>query len=208
MQVNTSLARLGPAKRAPLLLAAAACLFALAGCGSQSGSSDGLTRGAVDSGGLTANERQAAQSSLDGLQNSNVSFQLLAITKWVQSVPTACRVRLSSQNPTTFDVYVFWVPWLASEPYAWLNMNVSTDPRKSTLSLGTVEPVLSGGRLKRNGRSISPGSIDTTLLSRYGARQAAKGREIMTAHAGGAFSKPGANCQVLQNGSLRLLPNK
>jgi hypothetical protein len=209
--VNTS--RTGPVlakrSRALLLLVAAAGLFALAGCGGHAGGgSGGLARGPVDSGGLTARERQAAQSSLDGLQNSNVSFQLLAITKWVQRVPAACRVRLSSQNPATFDVYVFWIPWLASEPYAWLNMHVKTDPRKSTFHLGTVEPVLSGGRLKRNGRSISPGSIDTTLLSRYGPRQAAKGRQIMAAHAGDVFSKPGARCQVLQNGSLRLLPNK
>lgn len=206
MRMNASLTRTVLARRARLLFVAGACLFALAGCGG--GGSSSLTQGAVDSGGLTANERQAAQRSLDGLQNSNVSFQLVAITKWVQRVPAVCRVRLSSQNPATFDVYVFWIPWLASEPYAWLNMNVTTDPHKSTLHLGTVEPVLSGGRLKRNGRSISPGSIDTTLLSRYGPEQARKGREILTAHAGNVFSKPGGNCQVLQNGSLRLLPSK
>ncbi len=162
----------------------------------------------MDSGGLTARERQAAQTALDGLQNSNISFQLVSITKWVQRVPATCRVRLSSQNPTTFEVYVFWIPWLAAEPYAWLNMNLTSDQQKSTFHLGTVQPVLSGGTLKRNGRSINPGSIDTTLLARYGPQQAAKGQAIMTAHAGNVFSKPGAMCQVLQNGSLRLLPNK
>jgi hypothetical protein len=208
VRLSTSLTGTAGVRRVRLLLAAAACLLALAGCGGHGAGSSDLTQGPVDSGGLTAQERQAAQSSLDGLQNSNVSFQLVAISKWVQRVPAACRVRLSSRNPTTFEVYVFWIPWLASEPYAWLNMDVTTDPRKSTLHLGTVEPVLSGGRLKRNGRSISPGSIDTTLLSRYGPQQARKGREIMAAHAGDVFSKPGAQCQVLQNGSLRLLPSK
>ncbi len=194
--------------RARLLVVTAAGVLALAGCGNHAGDPGQLAQGAVDSGGLTAGERQAAQTALDGLQNSNISFQLVSITKWVQRVPATCRVRLSSQNPTTFEVYVFWIPWLAAEPYAWLNMNLTTDQRNSTFHLGTVQPVLSGGILKRNGRSISPGSIDTTLLARYGPQQAAKGQAIMTAHAGDVFSKPGAMCQVLQNGSLRLLPNK
>jgi len=195
--------------RGRLLLVAAAGVLALAGCSSHSAGSGGLTsQGAGDSGRLTAQERQDAQSALDGLQNSNISLQLVSITKWVQSVPAACRVGLVSRNPTTFEVYVFWIPWLAAEPYAWLNMNLTNDPRTSTFHLGTVEPVLSGGRLERNGRKISPGSIDTTLLSRYGPQQARKGREILAAHAGGVFAKPGAICQVLQNGSLRLVSNK
>jgi hypothetical protein len=198
----------GLARRARLLILTAAGVLALAGCGSHGGDSKGLAQGPVDAGGLTAGERQAAQAALDRLQNSNISLQLVSITKWVQRIPATCRVRLASQNPTTFEVYVFWIPWLAAEPYAWLNMSLANDPRKSTFHLGTVEPVLSGGRLERNGRTISPGSIDTTLLSRYGPQQARKGRAIRTAHAGDVFSKPGARCQVLQNGGLRLLPDK
>ena len=192
-------------ERARLLVVAAAGVLALAGCGSHGG---GSAKGVVDSGGLTAQDRQAAQRVLDGLQNSNISFQLVSITRWVQRVPAVCRVHLSSRSSTKLEVYVFWIPWLAAEPYAWLNMNVGTDPRKGAFHLGTVEPVLSGGRLKRNGRSISPGSIDTTLLSRYGPRQARKGRQILAAHAGDVFAEPGARCQVLKNGSLRLLPSK
>lgn len=191
-------------KRARLLIVIAAGVLALAGCAS---SHAVAAQGAVDSGGLTANERQAAQSALDSLQNSNISFQLVSITKWVQSVPAACRIRLESQNPTTFKVYVFWIPWLAAEPYVWLNMHVTNDPRTSTFTLGDVEPVLSGGRLERNGRKISPGSIDTTVLSRYGPQQARKGRQILVANGGDVFAKPGAKCQVLENGSLRLVPN-
>jgi hypothetical protein len=189
------------------LLLVTAAVVVLAGCSGHGGDSSGLGKGAVDSGGLTVHERQAAQAALDGLQNSNIALQLVSITNWVQAVPAACRVRLVSRSPATFDVYVFWVPWLASEPYAWMNMSVTSDPREGTFLLGTVEPVLSGGRLKRNGRAISPGSIDTTLLSRYGPRQAQRGREIMAAHSGGAFAKPGATCQVLRNGSLRLVPS-
>jgi len=185
--------------RARLLIVTAAGVLALAGCASH----------AVDSGGLTARERTAAQSAMDGLQNSNISLQLVAITKWVQRVPAACRIRLVSRNPSTYKVYVFWIPYLAAEPYVWLNMKVTNDPRTSTFHLGTSEPVLlPGGRLSANGRSVNPRSVDTTLLSRYGPQQARKSHETLVAHGGDVFAKPGAMCQVLKNGSLRLLPNR
>jgi hypothetical protein len=184
-------------ERARPLIVIAAGVLALAGCGSD----------AVDSGGLTARERTAAQSAMDTLQNSNISLQLVTITKWVQSAPAACRIRLVSRSPRTYKVYVFWIPWLAAEPYVWLNMKVTNDPRTSTFRLGTVEPILPGGRLRSNGRSVKPGSVDTTVLSRYGAQQARKSRELLVAHGGDVFAKPGAKCQLLNNGSLRLLPN-
>ena len=134
----------------------------------------------MDSGGLTAHDRTAAQSALDELQNSNISLQLVTITRWVQSVPAACRIRLVSRNPNTYKVYVFWIPYLAAEPYVWLNMKVTNDPRTSTFHLGTSEPVLlPGGRLSANGRSVNPLSVDTTLLSRYGAQQARKSQETL-----------------------------
>jgi hypothetical protein len=129
------------------------------------------------SGALTAGERADAQRALDGLQDSNISLQLATITtKWAQNAPATCRVGLVSRNPNKFKVYVFWVPWLAAEPYIWLNMNLADDPRAFTL--GTTQPVLPGGRLTRNGRSVNRLSVDTTLLSRYGPEQAEKGRRI------------------------------
>lgn len=162
---------------------------------------------AVDSGGLTARDRADAQRAMDGLQDSNISLQLVTITtRWVQSVPAACRIRLVSRNPSTFEAYIFWIPWLAAEPYIWLNMRVSNDPRTSTFSLGTSQPVLPGGRLKPDGRAVNRLSVDTTMLSRYGPEQARKSHEILVAHGGDVFAKPGAMCQVLKNGSIRLLP--
>jgi hypothetical protein len=184
-------------ERTRLLIVIAAGVLALAGCGSYS----------ADSGGLTAGDRKSAQSVLDGLQNSNISLQLVTITRWVQSVPAACRVRLVSRDPSTYKVYVFWIPWLAAAPYVWLNMNVTDDPKTSTFRLGTAQPVLPGGRLKRDGQSVNRGTVDTTLLSRYGAEQARKSRQILVARGGNVFAKPGAKCQLLQNGSLRLLPS-
>jgi hypothetical protein len=49
--------------------------------------------------------------------------------------------------------------------------------------------------------------VDTTVLSRYGPQQARKSHKTLVAHGGDAFAKPGATCQLLTNGSLRLLPN-
>jgi hypothetical protein len=180
-----------------VLLVAAAGALALAGCGSS----------AVDSDGFTAHDRTAAQSALDELQNSNIPLQLVTITKWVQKVPSACRIHPVSQNSDAYDVYVFWTPYLAAEPYVWLNMKVTGDPRTSTFHLGTSDPVLlPGGRLNPNGRSINQRSVDTTVLSRYGAQQDAKNHKTLVSHGGDVFAKPSATCQLLTNGSLKLLP--
>ena len=145
-------------KRARLLIVTAAGVLALAGCGSD----------AVDSGGLTARDRKAAQSAMDTLQNSNISLQLVTITQWVQNVPAACRIRLVSRNPSTYKVYVFWVPWLAAEPYVWLNMKVTDDPRTSTFHLGTVRTGPAGWQAERGrsgpsiqGRSTPPCFLGT-----------------------------------------------
>jgi hypothetical protein len=187
-------------ERARLLIVTAlgVLVLALAGCGSDS----------VDSGGFTAHDRTGAQSALDELQNSNISLQLVTITRWVQNAPAACRIHLVSRNPNTYKVYVFWIPYLAAEPYVWINMKVTKDPQTSTFHLGTADPVLlPGGRLSANGRSVNPLSVDTTLLSRYGAQQARKSQKTLVAHGGDVFAKPGAKCQLLTNGSLRLLPN-
>jgi hypothetical protein len=180
----------------PALFVAVA-LGLLAGCGGD----------AVDSGGLTAGDRKAAQTAMDALQKSNVAIQLVNITDTVQSVPAACRVHLTSNEPRTFKVYVFWVPWLGSQPYTWLDMTLTKDVTKDAFHLGTAKPVLPGGRLDPNGRDVNPWTVDTTLLSRYGPAQARKNREVLRARGGDVFSKPGAGCQVLRNGSLRLLPN-
>jgi hypothetical protein len=184
--------------RARLLLVAALGALALAGCGSSG----------VDSGGLTAHDRTAAQRAMDELQQSNIPLQLVTITKWVQEVPAACRVHLVSRTPEAYEVYLFWIPYLAAEPYVWINMKVTGDERTSTFRLGTSDPVLlPGGRLNSNGRSVNQRSVDTTVLSRYGALQDSKNHKTLIAHGGGVFAKPGARCQLLTNGSLRLLPN-
>src|SRR4051794_32338933 len=100
-------------------------LVSLPGCGG----------GAVDSGGLTAGDRKAAQTAMDALQKSNISAQLVNITDTLQAVPAACRVHLTSKEPRTFKVYVFWIPWLGSEPYTWLDMTLTKDASKESFHL-------------------------------------------------------------------------
>jgi hypothetical protein len=161
---------------------------------------------AVAAGGLTAAQRRAAQAVLDKLQDSNISEQVVALSRFVQEPPATCRIRRVS--PSAYRVYVFWIPWLAANPYVWLKMTVTDDPATNAFRLGTAQPVLPGGRLKANGRAVNRRSVDTTLLSRYGPEQAKKSRQMMVSQGGDAFGKGSAVCQVLKNGALRLAPAK
>ncbi len=185
------------ASRRVFTLLALSGVCALAGCGNAP----------VDSGGLTRGDRHAAQEALDTLSGTNVALQIVTTTKIVESTPAACRVQLVSRNPVTVRVYVFWIPWLGSEAYTWLDLKVTKDPTQDSLHMGTAKPVLPGGLLTANGRSVDPYSQDTTLLSRYGPQQEKRNQAELRAHAGNAFAKPGASCQALTNGSLRLVPN-
>lgn len=178
------------------LIAAAATV--LVGCGAEK----------VDSGGLSAGERSTAQAALNTLHRTNIPTQLVAISENAQAVPAACRVHPLSTGSETYHVYLFWIPWLGGEDYTWLDMTIAKDPSQDKFHLGLAHPVLPSGRLSQNGTSIVPWSADTTLLSLYGSAQVRKSHQLLMAHAGDAFSKPGANCRVLRNGDLRLLPDR
>lgn len=192
-------ATLDKARLVALAVAVGTVAVALAGCGGSR----------TDKNGFTPRERKAAQAALDSFQNTNISYQLVAMTQLTQSVPSACQIRLVSKSPRTYKIYVFWIPWLAAEPYVWLNMDVpAADSKASTMKLGLSEPILPGGRLSRDGQSINRGSVDTTLLSRYGEDQEKKSQALLVEHGGDVFAKPSAKCQLLKNGSLRLLPAK
>ena len=181
-----------------LAAAAVAGALALAGCGSHA---------AAKKTGLSGDDRKAAQVALDTLQKSNISDQLIAITQLVQNRPAACRVRVVSLSPRRVQVYVFWIPWLAAEPYVWLNMDLPSDPHKGSYHVGTAEPILPGGRLNPDGQTINRGSVDTTLLTRSGPEQAKKSQEMLREHGSDVFSQPSGSCQLLKSGSLRLLPD-
>jgi hypothetical protein len=121
------------------------------------------------------------------LQNSNISIQLVGLTTVAGLPPAACRVHLVSRNPSVFKVFVFWVPYIRTRPYSWLDMTLTNDPGRDRFHLGTTRPV-----------------ADPAAGRRARARA---DRRALTAHAGQSFAKPGADCQVLMNGYLRLVPN-
>ena len=187
--------------RTPRALLAALLVVAgvvtLAGCG-----------GGVDSGGFTAADRNAAQAAMDALQGSNIPLQLINLTATAREAPAVCRVHLESRKPSTFNVYIFWIPYLGVQSYSWLNMTITGDPSRDTFHLGTAPVVLPGGVLSLDGKTVASGSADfDTPLALYGPRQARKNHQAVVAHGGDVFAKPGAKCQVLANGYLRLLPN-
>jgi len=141
----------------------------------------------VDSGGMTAGDRRAAQLAMNAIQRSNISIQLVGLTTVAGRAPAACRVHVISRKAQRFRVYVFWVPYDAARPYTWFSMTIGQDPEQDTFHLGTAPAQPPSGR-----HASSRAEIDN---------------RVMLAHAGSAFTKPGANCQVLMNGYLRLVAN-
>jgi hypothetical protein len=184
-----------------MLGAAAVALAAtLAGCG---------TGGGTDSGGLSVADRNAAQSAMDALHTSNIPTQLVNLTATAGLPPAACRVHLVSKNPNTYQVYVFWIPYIGPQSYTWINMSITQDANQDKFHLGTAPTVLPGGVAIGGGNEAAPPLADyNTPLSKYGPKQDAKNQQVLMAHAGQAFQKPGGRCQVLMNGYLRLLPYK
>jgi hypothetical protein len=152
----------------------------LAGCGSS----------AVDSGGLTASDRNNAQAALDQLHGTNIPMQLLAMTATAGLVPHTCRVRLESKSPPTFKLFVFWVPYVGPQGYTWLDATITKDASKDKFHLGNAKAKFATD--PQDGGSI-PGALDV--------------KQALAAHAGNIFTKPGASCRALMNGDLRLVPN-
>jgi hypothetical protein len=171
----------------------------LAGCG-----------GGVDSGGLSVADRNAAQAAMLALQGSNISMQLSQQTAVAGLAPAACRVHLVSRKPKTFKVFVFWAPYVGPSSYTWIDMTLVKDPRQDKFHLGTAGAIAGGGLQLPGGRIVAPALQDyeLPLKKEYGNQYAKVIENVMMAHAPAhVFSKPGAPCQVLMNGLMRLLPN-
>jgi hypothetical protein len=170
----------------------------LAACGSDAADSDVLARG----------DRNTAQAAMNALQHSSIPHTLVNLTFAARLAPAVCRVHLESRNPTTFKVYIFWVPLIGSS-YSWLDMRIGETASRDSFHIGSAVAVLPGGMLGANGRSIVPRSQDfDSPLKSYGPGQTRRNKLAIRAHAGDAFAKPGAACQVLTNGYLRLAPTR
>jgi hypothetical protein len=182
-----------------LALLAIASAAILAGCGG----------GGADSGGLTPAERNAAQAAMDALQGSNIPTQILSLTSTAGQVPAACRVHLASNKPMAFKVYLFWIPYVGPSSYSWLDMTITKDASQDTFHFASDPSILPGGI--GLGGNVAPVAgyqgYDHPLTYSLGSSYKRITQGVLKAHAGNVFSKPGAPCQVLMNGLLRMLPN-
>lgn len=181
-----------------LALVAMGSAAMLAGCG-----------GGADSGGLTAGDRKAAQASMDALQTSSVPTTILNLTSTAGQIPAACRVHLISTKPRTFKVYLFWIPYVGPQSYSWLDLTITKNASQDRFHMATAPSVLPGGAGLGGGIAPVAGNIeyDRPLTFTLGSDYKRITQAELKKHAGNVFSKPGARCQVLMNGYLRLLPN-
>jgi len=130
----------------------------------------------VDEGGFTASDREVAQAILDGLQKTSIPTALVSLTTTAAAAPAVCRLHLESANPRTFRLFLFWVP-------------------KDAKAMGTAYSWFEATLRERVLQdSFHIGHSD-------GTRSKSK---VLKSHVGDAFAKPVEQCEVLQNGYLRL----
>ena len=115
-------------RSARLALTGVACMAVLAGCGGK------------DSGGLTVEDRNAAQLAMNALQTSNIPTVILNLTSTAGLVPATCRVRLESRDPHTFKVYLFWIPYVGPSAYSWLDMTITRTRTKTSSISEALHP--------------------------------------------------------------------
>ncbi len=157
--------------------AVAGAVVVLAGCGGG---------GSVDQNGFTASQRSAARTVLTELGQTSIYDIALKTSLTQAEVPTTCVVHIEEQNPLTFKMFLSWVP----NPEA----------------LGNLGSGKSSGYL----RAYSWLEAQVGASGLKGDYSFHSGNELteaaMRAHYGDVFSKPVANCLVLQNRKFGLLP--
>ena len=165
--------------RAGLSLAAiaVAATLLLAGCGGGGG---------VDANGFTQAQRSAARTVLNELGQTSVYDIALKTSLTEAEVPTTCVVHIEDTNPLTFKMFLSWVP----NPEALGNEGYKL-PSGYVRAFSWLEAVVGANGLKG----------DYSFHSGNELTEAA-----MREHYGDVFTKPVANCLVLQNRKFGLLP--
>jgi hypothetical protein len=168
-----------PSARAWLPLAAIAgvATLLLAGCGGGGG---------ADANGFTASQRSAARTVLTELGQTSIYDIALKTSLTQAEVPTTCVVHIQSTNPLTFEMFLSWVP----NPEALGNQGAGR-PSGYLRAYSWLQAVVGASGLKG----------DYSFHSGNELTEAA-----MRAHYGDVFTKPVANCLVLQNRKFGLLP--
>lgn len=149
----------------------------LAGCGGK----------ARDSGGMTSSDRGAAQTALDQLRSTAIPTTLVEISNTAGAVPRVCQVHVHGDG--TYDLFVFWRPIDPQQAYAWLQGNVTKTWTKDRFHVGYAAADSTPG----------VGSIN-------GDGPSSRERRLQQRAQGDAFTKPFAACELLSDGTVRLLP--
>ena len=146
---------------------AAAAMLALAGCGSSK----------TDAGGFTKSDRLDAQRALDTLEYTSIPSAVLQISD-ESHVPNSCTVHLQSKSPTTFRVFLTWIPRNTDiangDSYTWLEAIVSPTGEKPVFHMGNI-----------------PSDVPHDVAMRQ-----------LESHYGTAMQLPYEKCEVLANGDL------
>jgi hypothetical protein len=141
----------------------------------------GCGGGGVDANGFTTGDRKAARNALTALGETSVYDAALKISLTHEHVPNTCVVHIESEKPLTFRMFLTWTP----------NPEALGDPSGYLRSYTWLDAVIGASGLKGD-YSFHQGNelTEKDLKARYGD----------------AFSKPVANCLVLQNRKFGLLP--
>jgi hypothetical protein len=164
-----------PAHRAALWLSVAGMLAgtgALAGCGGRS---------AVDTGGFSAGDREAAHKALSTLSQTSVWQTALRTTLTESSLPSACVVHIESRKPLTFKLLLTWIPDATTQRTVF-----GGQPRADVWLRAVIGPEgLRGAYSLRLGNEHSVAALRS--------------------HYGDAFRKPVDRCLLLANGTFGLV---
>ena len=128
--------RLGASGARNLGLVAGCCgaVFALAGCGGSTGSSN------VDQSGFSDQVRAAANKDLAKLDGTNVPYTVVQLTATI-GLPAVCRVHFPNADPSkNLNVLLSWKPVPRSgNAYTWFTLTVGpSGVIASSMHLGTT----------------------------------------------------------------------
>jgi hypothetical protein len=151
----------------------AACALASTACGSKPN---------VDGGGFTAAERTAAQTALDGLQQTPIPRAVVAISYQTGQAPNTCVVLPNAGARGTFKLVVAWKP---------------TRPDFMAVAQSVLEATIGETAAKSDQfhiTSFGGGGLDPK------PEPASIAADVVRA----VLAKPAETCEVLENGHLRL----
>jgi hypothetical protein len=157
----------------------AVCGLVLAACGSgQSGDTGSDV--------FTDSQVKAAQTALDLLQETSIPRRIVAISYQSGVAPTTCSIVPNTSGNNTFKLYVAWA---------------SNVPGYTTIPKSVLEATISQDSSKQDSFGVH------TFRTRFG-KPVPLSVQANATLARAALTKPNAQCTVLDNGVLKLVPTQ